>query len=70
VKAGRQKIPPLPEQRGERKSGGDGKKLDGKRISNKFTRVRSILLMTGGGVLARGRAKLDSRVAYSLLIRV
>jgi hypothetical protein len=70
MEAGRQKTPPLSEQRGERKSGGDGKNGGGKKFSNKFKRVRSNFLMTGGGVLARGRAKLDSRVAYSLLIEV
>jgi hypothetical protein len=70
MKAGRQKIPPLPEQRGERKSGGDEKNVGGKRISNKFKRVRPNLLIPGGGVLARGREKVDSRVAYSLLIEV
>ena len=69
MKAGRQKIPPLPEQRGKRKFRGDEKNVGEKRNSNKFKRVRSNLLKTGGGVLARGREKLDSRVAYSLLIR-
>jgi hypothetical protein len=70
MKAGRQKIPPLPEQRGKRKSGGDGKNGGGKNFSNKFKRFRSNFSLTGGEVLARERAKLDSRVAYSLLIEV